>query len=117
MWPATAAWWAAPSDGKRLQRRQTRQPSEVGWVPGLRLLRVKTTSYFDLTRTRPDRVFILDSWIAQTVQYPLHEVLQADGRIRRWALIAAYDNRALRVVLLQDGITVHNAFFDRRFVS
>jgi len=25
------------------------------------------------------------------------------------------DNRALRVVLLEDGETVHNAFFDRGF--
>jgi hypothetical protein len=41
---------------------------------------------------------------------------QADGRIRRWALVAEAENRYLRVVLLADGETVHNAFFDRRFV-
>jgi hypothetical protein len=27
------------------------------------------------------------------------------------------DNRYLRVILLADGETVHNAFFDRRFAS
>jgi len=43
------------------------------------------------------------------------EKVQADGRIRRWAQIPEAENRYLRVVLLTDGETVHNAFFDRRF--
>jgi hypothetical protein len=30
--------------------------------------------------------------------------------------VAEMENRYLRVVLLADGETVHNAFFDRRFV-
>ena len=41
--------------------------------------------------------------------------MQADGRIRRWARIAEADGRWPRVVLLADGETVHNAFFDRGF--
>jgi len=56
-----------------------------------------------------------DEWIMQVVQQPLREELQSDGRIRRWARIAETDNRALRVILLEDGETVHNAFFDRDF--
>jgi hypothetical protein len=48
------------------------------------------------------------------VQSPAAEVVQADGRIRRWAFIEA-EQRYLRVVLLNDRETVHNAFFDRRF--
>ena len=36
--------------------------------------------------------------------------------IRRWILVPEAENRYLRVVLLADGETVHNAFFDRRFV-
>jgi len=43
------------------------------------------------------------------------EVIQADGRIRRWAPIQEMQGRYLRVVLLADGETVHNAFFDRSF--
>jgi hypothetical protein len=39
----------------------------------------------------------------------------ADGRIRRWAAITEMDGRYLRVILLPDGETVHNAFFDRSF--
>lgn len=49
------------------------------------------------------------------VAHPIKEAIQSDGRIRRWARIAEMDNRVLRVVLLEDGETVHNAFFDRSF--
>jgi hypothetical protein len=42
-------------------------------------------------------------------------MIQADGRIRRWAAIEEADGRYLRVVLLEDGETVHNAFFDKSF--
>jgi len=43
------------------------------------------------------------------------EIIQADGRIRRWAAIAEMDGKFLRVILLPDGETIHNAFFDRSF--
>ena len=76
---------------------------------------MKTTRYFDITRQREDRRTILDEWISQAVTYPAGELVQADSRIRRWALIEAAGHRYLRVVLLPDGETVHNAFFDRRF--
>lgn len=76
---------------------------------------MKTTRYFDLTRLREDRLTILDEWIVQAITHPAGESVQADGRIRRWALIDAAGPRYLRVVLLPDGETVHNAFFDRRF--
>jgi hypothetical protein len=42
-------------------------------------------------------------------------VIQSDGRIRRWCAIAAMGGQYLRVVLLLDGQTIHNAFFDRSF--
>jgi hypothetical protein len=49
------------------------------------------------------------------VRSPEKEVIQADGRIRRWARITEAEGRALRVVLLPDGETIHNAFFDRGY--
>jgi hypothetical protein len=73
------------------------------------------TQYFRHTRLRPDRQGILDEWIEQVVHHPETEVFQTDGRIRRWARISAFENRALRVILLEDGKTVHNAFFDRDY--
>ena len=63
---------------------------------------------------RPDRSGILDAWIEGAVTTPVREVVQAAGRIRRWAQITKCDGRYLRVVLLADGETVHNAF-DRGF--
>jgi formyltetrahydrofolate synthetase len=76
---------------------------------------MKTTQYFQYTRQRPDRIIILDEWIENTIHEPLREEIQADGRIRRWARIPDMENRVLRVILLEDGETVHNAFFDRNF--
>jgi hypothetical protein len=49
------------------------------------------------------------------MQHPVREMMQPDGRIRRWARIEEMDGSYLRVILLADGETVHNAFFDRSF--
>jgi hypothetical protein len=76
---------------------------------------MKTTSYFDATRTRPDRAEILDAWIERAITTPIREIRQQDGRIRRWVAVPEMENRYLRVILLSDGETVHNAFFDRGF--
>jgi hypothetical protein len=49
---------------------------------------------------------------------PIRRETQADGRVRYWgAVIDPRDGktRILRVVTLEDGETVHNAFFDRDF--
>ncbi len=66
-------------------------------------------------RQRPDRSTIKLEWIEQVVKHPERETVQLDGRIRRWAAIQEAEGRYLRVVLLPDGETVHNAFFDRSF--
>jgi hypothetical protein len=76
---------------------------------------MKFTKYFEATREREDRAQIKLEWIEKVVADFDSEIVQADGRIRRWAKIEEMDNRYLRVVLLEDGETVHNAFFDRRF--
>jgi hypothetical protein len=77
--------------------------------------RFSQTEYFQHTRQRPDRVGIRDEWIEHVIECPEHEEIQSDGRIRRWARISDFENRALRVILLEDGLTVHNAFFDRDY--
>jgi hypothetical protein len=76
---------------------------------------MKTTRYFDTVRLRADRTHISQEWIELTIAYPVRQQTQADGRIRLWAPIGDAGGRFLRVVLLPDGETVHNAFFDRRF--
>lgn len=76
---------------------------------------MKFTRYFEAMRLRTDRSSIRLEWIQQVVDHPVKEVVQQDGRVRRWAPIAEMEQRHLRVVLLEDGVTVHNAFFDRTF--
>lgn len=76
----------------------------------------RSTAYFRHTRVRADRATIQDAWIVLAIRSPIAETIQADGRIRRWVYIPEV-GRILRVILLPDGHTVHNAFFDRRFKS
>ena len=49
------------------------------------------------------------------MDHPLREAVQSDGRLRRWGQIDVFGGRYLRVILLADGETVHNAFVDRDF--
>ena len=76
---------------------------------------MKFTRYFLQIRNRSDRVLISEEWIQNVIDNPVKEVIQSDRRIRRWAAIDDMDGRYLRVILLADGETVHNAFFDRGF--
>ena len=76
---------------------------------------MKFSRYFETMRQRSDRATIQLEWIERTVKAPIKEAVQSDGRIRRWAPIAEAEGRYLRVILLPDGETVHNAVFDRGF--
>lgn len=78
---------------------------------------MKTTRYFEeqVLRKRP---YIVRAWCMDILAAPIRREVQADGRIRFWGriLIAGETRpRFLRVVTLDDGETVHNAFFDRNF--
>ena len=74
---------------------------------------MKFTQYFLHTRERADRQCIAMEWIERVVSQSDIEHVQADGRIRRWKRIPEAGGRFVRVILLEDGETVHNAFFDR----
>jgi hypothetical protein len=50
------------------------------------------------------------------MNHPLKTQLQTDGRIRKWSYIEER-GKYLRIILLEDGETIHNAFFDRDFVE
>ena len=75
---------------------------------------MKFTQYFLLTRERDDRKDIKLEWIEFAFKHPIDEVIQSDGRIKRWAYINEMD-KFLRIIILEDGLTIHNAFFDRSF--
>ena len=76
---------------------------------------MKVTKYFQFRRSLPDRGAIQDEWIREVIRNPSRSMAQDDGRIRLWGKIPEAGNRHLRVVLLEDSETVHNAFFDRKF--
>ena len=76
---------------------------------------MKCTQYFLYTRNRPDRRNIKNEWIKDAIENPDYSETQSDMRLRVWKKIAEADGKYLRVVLLEDHETIHNAFFDRRF--
>ena len=76
---------------------------------------MKFTQYFQFRRTLPDRVAITDAWIQSVLESPLKSLRQEDGRLRLWGRVNEAGGQILRVILLEDGETVHNAFFDRDF--
>jgi hypothetical protein len=64
---------------------------------------VKFTLYFQAVRQRADRKSIKDEWIQYVLEHPVKEVVQRDGRLRRWAPIPAMSGKYLQVVVLSDG--------------
>lgn len=72
-----------------------------------------TTAYFrdDVLLKRP---YIKIEWCQSALQNPFRRDIQPDGRIRHWVFIPELE-KYLRVVTLSDGVTLHNAFPDRRF--
>jgi hypothetical protein len=60
---------------------------------------MKSTSYFNHIRQRPDRAFIKIEWIKQAIEKPIAENIESDGRIRRWTWVEE-EEKFLRVILL-----------------
>ena len=75
---------------------------------------MKCTQYFLFIRQRPDRIIIKEEWISKTINSAIKTEVQTDGRIRKWSFIEEV-GKYLRVILMEDGETIHNAFFDRNF--
>ena len=72
------------------------------------------TDYFEreVLRKRP---YLQREWCIRVVQHPVRSERQEDNRWRFWAPIAELEGRYLRVVTLEDRLTIHNAFPDRGF--
>jgi len=49
------------------------------------------------------------------LEKPIKSEKQENNRFRFWGVVKEYDNRILRVITLEDKITIHNAFPDRSF--
>jgi hypothetical protein len=80
-------------------------------------VRMDVTRYFaeQVLRKRP---YLTAAMCEAVVADPLLVAIQPDGRIRHWGMISLPGEakaRILRVVTLEDGTTLHNAFLDRDF--
>ena len=78
---------------------------------------MKTTRYFDeqVLRKRP---YLKLEWCERALVAPIARLVQPDGRIRHWLRVDLSGQEKfciLLVVTLEDGQTVHNAFFDRDY--
>ena len=60
------------------------------------------------------RPYLKDEWCEYVISNPVRVVVQEDGRIQHWAFIAEL-GKYLRVITLEDGETVFNAFPDSGF--
>lgn len=75
---------------------------------------LRFTAYFERT-VLSRRPYVTKDLCRRAVREAMAIAVQPDGRIRVWAILPELGGRALRVVILADGRTVHNAFLDRRF--
>ena len=77
---------------------------------------IKTTRYFREQVLRK-RSYLRIEWVESVLDNPVRREVQPDGRVRFWGFVEALGKTALRVITLEDGKTVHNAFPDRRFAQ
>lgn len=72
------------------------------------------TEYFEkeVLRKRP---YLKKEWCIRVLENPLRSESQEYNRLRHWGAIEELEGRILRVVTLEDGVTVHNAFPDRGY--
>ena len=74
----------------------------------------KYTAYFENEVLRK-RSYLKKGWCIKVIENPIMVEKQEHNRYRFWGRVEELDNRILRVVTLDDKLTIHNAFPDRRF--
>lgn len=74
----------------------------------------KFTEYFlnEVLRKRP---YLKKEWCYNTIENPIKVEKQEGNRFRFWGEIKEFDNKIIRVITLEDKMTIHNAFPDRGF--
>jgi hypothetical protein len=77
-------------------------------------MQYKFTEYFEkeVLRKRP---YIKKQWCIAVLENPLKVERQDNNRFRFWGRIEELEARVLRVVTLDDKVTIHNAFPDRGY--
>ncbi len=72
------------------------------------------TAYFEKEVLRK-RSYLKKEWCIYAIENAVRSEAQEHNRYRFWASIDDLDGRYLRVVTLEDKVTIHNAFPDRGF--
>jgi hypothetical protein len=72
------------------------------------------TEYFE-TQVLRKRPYLQKEWCIAVVQNPVRSEPQEHNRFRFWAVVPGLGDRYLRVITLEDKVTIHNAFPDRGF--
>jgi len=72
------------------------------------------TDYFEneVLRKRP---YLEKEWCIRVIERPIRVESQEQNRFRFWAEVPELEGRYLRVITLEDRVTIHNAFPDRGF--
>ena len=72
------------------------------------------TNYFEneVLRKRP---YLKKEWCEFVIDNAEKSEPQENNRYRFWAAIPEFEDRYLRVITLEDKLTIHNAFPDRGF--
>lgn len=76
--------------------------------------RYRFTAYFENEALRK-RPYLKKEWCLRVIKNPIKVEPQEDNRFRFWGKIDELGGKILRVVTLEDKITIHNAFLDRGF--
>jgi hypothetical protein len=72
------------------------------------------TEYFE-TKVLAKRPYLRKEWCEYAIENAVRSEAQEHNRYRFWAPIEGLEGRYLRVVTLEDKVTIHNAFPDRDF--
>ena len=74
----------------------------------------KFTNYFE-NEVLEKRPYLKKEWCIRVIENPIRVEEQENNRFRFFGSVVEIDNRILRVITLEDKVTIHNAFPDRGF--
>lgn len=75
---------------------------------------METTTVYFRENVLAKRPYLTLAMCQAVVANPVKKHVQEDGRIRHWGFDVTL-GKWLRVVTLEDGMTIHNAFPDRNY--
>ena len=71
-------------------------------------------SYFE-NKVLAKRPYLTRDLCIRMVEAPIRVEGQETNRFRFWGAVPELEGRFVRVITLEDKVTIHNAFLDRRF--